>query len=63
MAMPGPVTRVAYDDATEMVHVLGRTPDGSASTIYVIETHAKAVFADAACRSTRRPGPWTSTAT
>ena len=47
MQMPGPVSRVLYDDATEMVHVLGRTPDGSASTIYVIETHAKAVFADA----------------
>ncbi len=47
MAMPGPVTRVAYDDATEMVHVLGRTPDGSSPTIYVIEPHARSVFADA----------------
>ncbi len=47
MAMPGPVTRVAYDDATEMVHVLGRTPDGTAATIYVIEPHANAVYADA----------------
>ena len=47
MAMPGRVTRVAYDDATEMVHVLGRTPDGSAATIYVIEPHARAVYADA----------------
>ncbi|MEA2549492.1 MAG: hypothetical protein QOE42_2090 [Chloroflexota bacterium] len=45
--MPGPVSRVAYDDATEMVHVLGRTPDGSAATIYVIEPHGDAVFADA----------------
>ena len=47
MKMPGTVSRVAYDDATEMVHVLGRTPDGSASTIYVIEPHARAVYADA----------------
>ncbi|HEX2754368.1 MAG TPA: phospholipid carrier-dependent glycosyltransferase, partial [Candidatus Limnocylindrales bacterium] len=52
MAMPGPVTKVAYDDATEMVHVLGRTPDGTASTIYVIQPHADpgpqpAVYADA----------------
>jgi len=47
MRMPGPVTRVAYDDATEMVHVLGRTPDGSAATVYVIEPHARAVYADA----------------
>ena len=47
MAMPGPVTRVAYDDASEMVHVLGRTPAGDASTIYVIEPHGNAVYADA----------------
>jgi Gpi18-like mannosyltransferase len=45
--MPGTVSRVAYDDATEMVHVLGRTPDGSAATVYVIEPHARAVYADA----------------
>ncbi|HZC33778.1 MAG TPA: phospholipid carrier-dependent glycosyltransferase, partial [Candidatus Bathyarchaeia archaeon] len=47
MAMPGPVTHVVYDDATQMVHVLGRTPDGSAATVYVIETHAQSVYADA----------------
>ncbi|HEV7810739.1 MAG TPA: phospholipid carrier-dependent glycosyltransferase [Candidatus Limnocylindrales bacterium] len=47
LAMPGPVSRVAYDDASEMVHVLGRTPDRSASTVYVIEPHARAVYADA----------------
>ena len=47
MKMPGSVTRVAYDDATEMVHVLGRTPDETAATIYVIEPHANAVYADA----------------
>ena len=47
MVMPGPVTRLAYDDATQMVHVLGRTADGSAATIYVIEPHARAVYADA----------------
>ena len=27
MQMPGAVSRVLYDDATQMVHVLGRTPD------------------------------------
>ncbi len=47
MQMPGAVSRVVYDDATQMVHVLGRTPDDSASTIYVVESHANAVFADA----------------
>src|SRR5205085_11146104 len=47
MAMPGSVSRVAYDEATEMAHVLGRTPDGRAATIYVIEPHARSVYADA----------------
>ncbi len=47
--MPSQGTRVAYDDATQMVHVLGPTPGGDGWTIYVIETHADppAVFADA----------------
>src|SRR5688500_20179681 len=31
-----------------MIHVLGERPGGSVSTIYVIEPHANAVFADAA---------------
>ena len=58
MAMPAPVTRVAYDDATEMVHVLGRTPDGTAATIYVIQPHADqpAVYADA--RLPFEPAAW-----
>lgn len=43
--MPGPVTRVLYDDAAQMVEVLGRTADG-ADTVYVIEPHGNAVFAD-----------------
>ena len=45
--MPGLGTRVAYDDATQMIHVLGEAPDGAGPTVYVIETHANAVFADA----------------
>jgi hypothetical protein len=47
IAMPGAGTRVAFDEASEMVHVLGTTPDGEGSTIYVIEPHGNAVFADA----------------
>ena len=47
LAMPGRVERVLFDEPTQMVHVLGRTPDGSGSTIYVIEPHGNAVFADA----------------
>ena len=45
--MPGDVRRVLFDEPTGMVHVLGRTPDGSADTIYVVEPHANAVYADA----------------
>jgi hypothetical protein len=40
---------VGYDAATQMVHVLGSSPDGSTSTVYVIEPHAPpSVYADAA---------------
>ncbi|HSW42912.1 MAG TPA: phospholipid carrier-dependent glycosyltransferase, partial [Patescibacteria group bacterium] len=46
--MPGAVVRVAFNDASQLVHALGRTPDGSASTIYVVEPSSNAVFADAA---------------
>lgn len=46
MAMPGPVSRVAFDPAAELVHVLGTTPDGTATTMYVIEPHGRSVFAD-----------------
>ena len=47
IALPGAGTRVAFDDASEMVHVLGATPDDEGQTIYVIEPHGNAVFADA----------------
>ena len=49
LPMPAVGTRVAYDDASQMVHVLGRTPDGDGWTIYVIQTAGQpnAVFADA----------------
>jgi hypothetical protein len=54
--MPGTVSRVVYDDATQMVHVLGRTTDRSAATIYVVEPHGKAVYADA--RLPFEPAAW-----
>jgi Gpi18-like mannosyltransferase len=49
MPLPGRGSTVMYDDASQMVHVLGVQPDGGGSTIYVIEPHADpgAVFADA----------------
>src|SRR5690606_17482999 len=45
--MPGAVWDVYWNPATNLVHALGETPDGSAQTVYVIEPHGNAVFADA----------------
>jgi dolichyl-phosphate-mannose--protein O-mannosyl transferase len=45
--MPGAVERIAFNDASQLVHVLGRTPDGAASTVYVVEPRGNSVFADA----------------
>ena len=45
--MPGVVTKVVFDDATKIVHALGRTPDGSGWTVYAIETNGDAFFSDA----------------
>ncbi len=39
---------VGYDLATQMVHVLGNRPTTGEPTIYVIEPHSNAVYADAA---------------
>ena len=43
---PGQVTRLVFDPAAELVEALGTAPDGSGQTVYVIEPHGKAVFAD-----------------
>ncbi len=48
IVMPGSVERTYWDPATLMVHALGRTADGSRSTVYVVEPHGNAVYADAA---------------
>ncbi|MFI5261883.1 MAG: phospholipid carrier-dependent glycosyltransferase [Candidatus Limnocylindrales bacterium] len=47
LKMPGQVRDVAWDEASNLVHVLGKTPDGSSDTVYVVEPHGNAVFADA----------------
>ena len=46
--MPGAVERITFNPASQLVHVLGRTPDGAASTVYVVEPRGNSVFADAA---------------
>jgi Gpi18-like mannosyltransferase len=45
--MPGQVRDVRWDPASNLIHVLGRTPNGTSDTIYVVEPHGNAVFADA----------------
>ncbi len=45
--MPNEIRDVTWDEPTNLVHALGRTQDGEADTVYVVEPHANAVFADA----------------
>jgi 4-amino-4-deoxy-L-arabinose transferase-like glycosyltransferase len=47
MPMPAEVSEVYWNPSTQLIHALGTTQDGSSPTIYVVETHANAVFADA----------------
>ena len=44
--LPGAATRIVFDGAAEMVEILGARQDGSGQTVYVVEPHGKAVFAD-----------------
>ncbi len=46
-AMPGLISDVRWDRATNMVHVLGQTREGAA-TVYVVEPTTNSIFADAA---------------
>ncbi|MEO8572149.1 MAG: phospholipid carrier-dependent glycosyltransferase, partial [Chloroflexota bacterium] len=48
--LPGPGTSVVYDAASQMVHILGLAPGATAAgpwTVYVVEPHGNAVYADA----------------
>jgi hypothetical protein len=56
--LPAPGTRIAYDDASQHVHILGRTPDRSGWTVYVVEPHANAVYADARLPDGMQPTAW-----
>ncbi len=44
--MPSAVTRVLYDESAQMVEVLGTVPGTGEPTVYVVEPHGNAVFAD-----------------
>jgi Gpi18-like mannosyltransferase len=49
LEMPARVTDVIANPSAALVHVVGEPPDGApGSSLYVIEPHANAVFADAA---------------
>ncbi|HEV8488608.1 MAG TPA: phospholipid carrier-dependent glycosyltransferase [Candidatus Limnocylindrales bacterium] len=51
LPLPGAGSWVGFDEATDQVHILGEPPAGRPSdevaTLYVIEPHANAVYADA----------------
>jgi hypothetical protein len=44
--LPAAGTDVVFDVAAELVEVLGSTPDGTGTTVYVVEPHGRSVFAD-----------------
>ena len=64
--LPGVGSSVAYDDATQQIHVLGRAlapeapqaADADGWTVYVIEPHANAVYADARLPAGIEPAAW-----
>ncbi|MDO8484703.1 MAG: phospholipid carrier-dependent glycosyltransferase [Candidatus Limnocylindrales bacterium] len=58
--LPGPGTEVVYDEASQQVHILGRIAGAAGSdadpwTVYVVEPHANAVYADARLPRDFRP--------
>ncbi len=59
--MPGLGSSVVFDRASQMIHILGRAQGASASgpwTVYVIEPHANAVYADAKLPAGFVPATW-----
>jgi len=59
--LPGLGSLVAYDEASQMVHILGLAPGagpGGPWTVYVVEPHGNAVFADARLPDGFVPAAW-----
>ncbi len=54
--MPAAISRVTYDAASQMIHALGRTTDGTGWTVYVVEPRGNSVYADA--RLPFAPAAW-----
>jgi hypothetical protein len=45
--MPGLITKIVFDGSNKIAQALGKTQDGSAWTVYAIESNGNAVFSDA----------------
>jgi hypothetical protein len=61
--LPGAGTRVLYDESSQQVHILGRIPGSTGDengswTVYVIEPHGNAVYADARLPAGHQPVAW-----
>lgn len=62
--LPGLGSRVLYDEASQQVHILGLVPGDRAGsavapwTVYVVEPHGNAVYADAVLPASMRPAGW-----
>jgi C-terminal four TMM region of protein-O-mannosyltransferase/Dolichyl-phosphate-mannose-protein mannosyltransferase len=59
--LPAPGTWVAFDEASQQVHILGLAPDATEAgpwTVYVVEPHANAVYADARLADGFVPSAW-----
>ena len=62
--LPGPGTWVKYDAASQQVHILGLAPnaagaaDAGSWTVYVVEPHGNAVYADARLPGGFVPSAW-----
>ena len=60
--LPGPGTWVAYDGASQMVHILGLAPGATSAagpwTVYVVEPHGNATYADARLPDGFVPSAW-----
>ena len=46
LQMPGPITKVLFDESAQMVEALGKATAAGEATVYVVEPHGNAVFAD-----------------
>ena len=59
--LPGLGSLVKYDEASQQVHILGLAPGASAAgpwTVYVVEPHGNAVYADARLPDGMDPAAW-----